>query len=67
MADVYNILEDAKAWTRYTGNDEGDICVYRRCPECGKYVTEGKVTNAGPTTGWKCKTHGKIEPFYLRD
>jgi len=60
------IFEDEKAWTRYECGGEGDICVYRRCPECGKYLKEGKVfTNS--VKGWICKTHGEVEPFWLRD
>lgn len=71
MAELETICDDVKAWTRYSGGDEGDICVYRRCPECGKYLKAGEVlTNmAGEAKvqGWTCKKHGEIEPFYLRD
>lgn len=71
MAELETICNDEKAWTRYTG-DCGDVCVYRRCPECGKYLKEGKVftnrlTERVKLTGWICKKHGEVEPFYLRD
>ncbi len=70
MADLDKICNDTKAWTRY-GSEEGDICVYRRCPECGRYVTHGKLlTNIEGDVkliGWICKTHGEVEPFYLWD
>ena len=66
MTEFEKICADEKAWTRYEGGGEGDICVYRRCPECGKYLKEGKVTNGG-VEGWMCKVHGEVEPFWLRD
>lgn len=69
--DNDKIFQDEKAWTRYDCGDEGDVCVYRRCPECGKYVKEGKLlmNMAGEVRlqEWKCKTHGEITPFFLRD
>lgn len=70
MAEFETIWEDEKAWTRYV-DDEGEICVYRRCPECGKYLKDGEVrTNmAGEAKlhGWTCKKHGEVTPFYIID
>lgn len=73
MLELETICDDVKAWTRYSGggDDEGDICVYRRCTKCGRYLKTGKVlTNiAGEAKlkDWTCKKHGEIEPFYLID
>ena len=70
IAELETICHDVKAWTRYSDGDQGDICVYRRCPECGRYLKSGIVlTNlAGEAKvqGWTCKKHGEVEPFYLR-
>lgn len=66
-----NIFEDTKAWTRYDCGNDGDICVYRRCPKCGRYLKIGEVfTNLNgdaKVENWVCKKHGIVEPFYLRD
>jgi hypothetical protein len=71
MADFETICEDVKAWTRYDCGDDGDIVVYRRCPECGRYLKKGEVlTNmAGDAKvkGWICKKDGEVEPFWTRD
>jgi hypothetical protein len=71
MTGIEKICDDVKAWVRYSGGSEGDICVYRRCPECGKYLKAGKVlTNMegeAKLKGYTCKKHGEVEPFYLRD
>lgn len=71
MAELETICEDTKAWTRYSGGDDSDICVYRRCPECGKYLKTGEVltnlADEAKVQGWTCKKHGEVEPFYLRD
>ena len=62
---------DERSWERYDCGDEGDICVYRRCPECGKWIKEGiiKTNLAGEVKleGWLCKKHGEVEPFWVRD
>lgn len=69
--NMEQICEDVKAWTRYVTDNDGDICVYRRCPKCGRYLKKGEVLTNGngdaKVEGWKCKVHGEIEPFYLRD
>jgi hypothetical protein len=67
MADFKTICMDEKAWVRFTGEGESDICVYRRCPDCGRYLKTGKITYGGKTTGWICKTHGEVTPFWTRD
>jgi hypothetical protein len=59
------IFQDDTAWLRYDCGDEGDICVYRRC-HCGKYLATGKVFTNN-VKGWICKTHGEVEPFWVRD
>ena len=69
MADQEQIYEDTKAWIVFA-DDDGDIQVYRRCPECGRYISQGNVlTNPlGEVKfkGWKCKKHGEIQPYYER-
>lgn len=71
MADVEKIAHDTKSWIRYGSQDEDDVCIYRRCPKCGKYIKTGKVfTNmAGEVKllKWTCKIHGEVEPFYIWD
>lgn len=66
------IYEDVKRWHRFGNDDEGDdICVYARCPECGRFLTIGRVWenfNEGvKLEGWKCKKHGEVEPYFERD
>ena len=71
MPDLYDILEDEKSWIRFDGDGDGDICVYCRCPECGKYITRGKCLGNGNgvivLVGFKCFNHGELTPFWIRD
>ena len=71
MKDEDKIYEDEARWTCFKGETPDEtIGVYRRCPECGRFITEGKlfINFAGyiRLEGWKCKQHGEIEPFYYR-
>lgn len=70
MELTFEVCEDKKAWVRYP-DDDGDICVLRKCPECGKYITVGKLATNGAGEcrfeNWNCKKHGSVKPFYLRD
>lgn len=71
MAEIEQICEDTKAWTRYHFGNDGDVCVYRRCPECGRYLKAGEIlvnlNGDAKAQGFICKKHGEVEPFYLRD
>ena len=46
----------------------GTIAIYRVCPVCSRFITEGQIfTNlAGDVKleGWVCKTHGDVKPDY---
>jgi uncharacterized OB-fold protein len=65
--NLEKIMNDHTAWVFY---EDDDLHVYQRCPECGRYVTKGEVLENGlhelKLTGWKCKKHGEIQPFYHR-
>ena len=43
-----------------------DVIVLRRCPECCKFIKEGKLSVNGldqvKLTGWICKVHGEVKP-----
>ena len=66
MAELEKMCLDTMAWSSYEGS-EGDIRVYRRCPECGRYLKEGKITSEPKFKGWTCNVHGEVEPFYFID
>ena len=55
---------DAQPWVNYE-----DLHVVRRCNQCGRYVTEGKVFKRFDASlcfeGWVCKEHGEIVPFWV--
>ena len=67
--------EDPDKWELqpWVGYDvEGStVWVVRRCPACGRYIKEGKLqTNFEGQVrcaGWRCKSHGEVEPFWLYD
>ena len=59
------IFQDETCWDRYTCEEYGDICVYNRC-HCGRYLKKGKVY-PNSVIGFKCKIHGEVEPFWMRD
>ena len=47
------------------------IAVYRKCPECCRYLKKGELwTNmdgeVAKLKGWICREHGEIEPFWDR-
>ncbi len=71
MDGFETICNDERAWVRFDGGDEGDICVYARCPNCGRYLKHGKcfanLAEHYRLSGWICKVHGEIEPFATRD
>lgn len=66
----WDIYEDEARWIRFE-SDEGDICVYCRCPECGRFIKHGKCYEnlVGQVTfeGFICKKHGELRPFWIRD
>lgn len=65
------LFDDKRSWSRFVDDENGDICTLNRCPECGKYITKGKVKSNGfgnvIFSEFKCKKHGEVNPFYLRD
>jgi len=71
MSDLYDILEDTRAWMFFDDEGEGNIQVYCRCPKCGRYIKRGKCfgNRMGEIKlkGFICKIHGEIEPFWMRD
>lgn len=52
-------------------DDKESIGVYLKCPKCDNALSEGTVAidenNELILSGWNCKTHGDIEPYYDRD
>ena len=48
----------------------GEIIVYRHCSDCGWFVKTGKVliNRLGEVklSGWICKKHGEVFPFWHR-
>lgn len=71
MIQDEKIFQDEKRWLLYPDSEDGDICVYCRCPECGKFIKKGELfTNKGGEAqfkNWICKKHGEVTPFYVRD
>jgi len=72
MAELEQICADVRAWVHYEGESESEtIGVYARCPECGRYLKHGKLLinnfmDKMKLTGWTCKKHGEVEPFFDR-
>lgn len=71
MSDLEKVYADERAWVTYEGHEpEETIGVYRRCPECGRYLKKGELlTNMDgeiKVRGWICRIHGEVEPFYAR-
>ena len=64
---------EKQPWVCYDLALEEDavMWVVRRCPHCGRYVSNGKVlTNMEGSInfdGWKCKAHGDVSPFFVWD
>ena len=52
-------------WVSFV-SDEGILKVYPRC-HCGRYLTQGKVTQGLKFTGWICKKCGEVKPYHLID
>lgn len=67
----WDIYEDEKRWSFFEGEGSGTIGVYRRCPECGRFLKEGELlmNMAGEVKlkNWICKKHGEVKPYYDRD
>lgn len=69
MERIYN---DAKSWVYYEDDEEGTtIGVYRRCPQCGRYLPKGKLLLNGlgkvSLKDWHCKKHGAVQPYFDRN
>lgn len=69
--NLETIYADKTAWVFFEGEYEETIGVYCRCPKCARYITRGKLLMDGfgeiTLEGWKCKQHGKVEPYFDRD
>ena len=72
MADIVDIYEDVGLWVWFEG-EEGSgeqIGVYRRCTDCGKYITKGELWINGlgglKLKKWICKDHGEVLPYFER-
>ena len=69
--NLFEIIEDTTAWNYFEGESEYEsIAVYRRCPECGKYLTKGDLlmNREGDIKleKWRCKNHGEVKPYFER-
>ena len=70
MSLLYESWEqDADKWGNQPWVSYEGIHVVRRCLECGRYITEGKLYmdfNERPIfEGWICKVHGEVDPYWL--
>ena len=49
--------------------ENGEAWVFRRCPNCGRYISEGKLLTNGlgeiKLKGWICKKCGEVEPAWF--
>lgn len=64
-------------WTEKTpfryfpDNKEGDIWVFPKCPNCGRFIVTGEVyTNEMGNVkleNWVCRKCGEIQPEYIRE
>lgn len=47
---------------------QGELYVLRQCPDCGRFITTGRVLINGldqlKLPGWQCKKHGEVKPFW---
>ena len=71
MTELEQIFNDEMAWVCYEGHEENEtVGVYRRCPECGRYLKEGELLanldGEIEVRGWICKKHGEVEPYFDR-
>ena len=67
----FEIFEDIKSWSYFEGENEyEEIAVYRRCPECGKYLKKGEVLmnmdGDVKLENWRCSVHGEVKPYFER-
>jgi uncharacterized OB-fold protein len=50
----------------YSFEEFGELIVYTRCPECGRYIKKGEcfanMLGEIRLTGWMCKKHGEVQP-----
>jgi len=69
--ELEQIYEDKKCWIYFEGETEDEtICVYCRCPKCGRYLKYGELLmnmiGEIELTKFVCKKHGEIEPYCER-
>ena len=62
---------EAQPWISFTLREGSDVIhIVRRCPHCGRYITEGNLYSnwegAVKLTEWMCKVHGEVDPFWIR-
>lgn len=53
----------------YSGTRGGsDVMVFRRCPECGRFISIGRVLanmdGQIRTEGWFCTKDGEVQPHW---
>lgn len=60
----------AGPFTVFSDDQEGDIYVYRQCPECGRFIKSGRLFVCGlgvvMLKDWICKKHGEVKPLFVR-
>lgn len=69
--DLEKIYDDHKSWAYFDGEEGETVGVYRRCQECGRFLTKGKLfmnlLGHIRLAEWYCKAHGEVKPYFDRN